>query len=247
MTELYALVVGGVDYGDADRVVHLLTHNGRLAAFAHGAKKSKKRFAGSLEPFSTIRCTMSPRASHGMPSMTQATVERARLPLRDDLSKIALASYVVELSSKVAPEALPADSILELAERTLDRLVEAAKVNMAHRRAFELRLVDALGYRPRTDACLVCGTAAAEMFLDLSAGGVLCALHRTTGRAIGPKTIAWMEQVFEFADRGDEEVGLGPEHADRAARALGPTTAAFFHGLLPKPLASLALLETLAL
>lgn len=241
------MVCGGVDFGDADRVVHLLTNHGRLAVFAHGAKKSKKRFAGALEPFSTIRCTLSDRPVRGMPSISQATVDRARLPLRDDLSKIALASYVVELTSKVAPESLPTEAILELAERTLDRWVLVPAVTIAHRRSFELCLIDVLGYRPRTDACLICGSSAPEMFLDLSAGGVLCMLHRTSGRALGPKTLEWMERVLEASDRGDEDVGLGPEHADRASRALGPATAAFFQGLLPKPLASLALLETLAL
>ena len=53
--DLEALVVGGVDYGEADRVVYLLSREGRLAVFAHGAKTSKRRFQGALEPFTTIR------------------------------------------------------------------------------------------------------------------------------------------------------------------------------------------------
>jgi recombinational DNA repair protein (RecF pathway) len=39
--EVEGIVVGGVDYGEADRVVHLVSRGGRIAVFAHGAKTSK--------------------------------------------------------------------------------------------------------------------------------------------------------------------------------------------------------------
>ena len=45
-----AVVLASVDYGEADRVVTLFTRGrGRLTAFAAGARKSKRRFAGALE------------------------------------------------------------------------------------------------------------------------------------------------------------------------------------------------------
>jgi DNA repair protein RecO (recombination protein O) len=243
---MLALVVGGVDYGDADRVVHLLTKNGRLSVFAHGAKRSKKRFQGALEPFSTITCTLSPKPGHHMATLSQATVENARLAIRSELSKIAFASYVVELASKVAPEAAPSDPIFELAERTLDAIAIRAPT-IASRRTFELRLIDVLGYRPQTTACVVCETASGPFFLDLSHGGALCGEHRTNGKEIGPKTLEWMTRVLDAGDPTDEEAELGAEWADRAARALTAATDVFFRGLLPKPLATTRLLEDVGL
>ena len=45
-----ALVLSTVDFGEADRIVTLFTRgHGRLSAFAAGARKSKRRFAGALE------------------------------------------------------------------------------------------------------------------------------------------------------------------------------------------------------
>jgi DNA repair protein RecO (recombination protein O) len=241
-----AIVSGGVDYGDADRVIHLLTQNGRLSVFAHGARKSKKRFAGSLEPFSTITCTLSPKSAHGMPTLSSANVESARLKIRDDLSKIALASYVVELTGRVAPESAPADPLFELVGRTLDRIVDRP-VTIAARRAFELRLIDELGYRPAMETCTICGVEPEKTFLDLAIGGVLCVDHRTTAKELGPKTRTWMSRVLDASDPADEEAELGAEWADRAARALTDATEAFFSGLLVKPLSTLRLLGDVGL
>ncbi|HLT29189.1 MAG TPA: DNA repair protein RecO, partial [Myxococcaceae bacterium] len=47
-----ALLLSAVDHGESDRVVTFLTRrHGRLSAFAAGARRSKRRFGGTLEPF----------------------------------------------------------------------------------------------------------------------------------------------------------------------------------------------------
>ena len=47
-----AVVVRVVDYGEADRIVTLLTRaRGKLAAMARGARKSRRRFAGGVGMF----------------------------------------------------------------------------------------------------------------------------------------------------------------------------------------------------
>src|SRR5262249_37282659 len=54
-----ALVLGTLDYGDADRMVTLLTRSGgKLTAFAAGARKSRRRFAGALEPGTVLRARL---------------------------------------------------------------------------------------------------------------------------------------------------------------------------------------------
>ena len=59
-----ALVLGTLDYGEADRLVTLLTRRrGKLTAFAAGARKSRRRFAGALEPGTLLRARLVER--HG--------------------------------------------------------------------------------------------------------------------------------------------------------------------------------------
>lgn len=240
---LEALVIGGADYGEADRVVHLLTGRGRLTVFAHGAKKSRRRFAGALEPFATIEATLqrSRRGAGGMPSLTSARVESARLGLRADLGRIALASHVVELAGRVAPEGEPAEPLLGLVRQALDHLV-AAPATVTARRAFELRLLSILGFEPELGGCVVCGAEAPAPGLDLGRGGVLCAAHREGAREVGPRTLVWMREVLA-RDDFVPEVELDPEWAARAAAKAAPILDRALEGLLERPLKSLGLLR----
>ena len=66
-SEVLGIVVGHVDYGEADRIVHLLTpEQGRVAAMARGARKSRKRFGGALDLGNRIRTHIS-RGKGGPP------------------------------------------------------------------------------------------------------------------------------------------------------------------------------------
>lgn len=48
-----AVVLRSVDYGDSDKIVTLFTSGyGKISAIAKGAKRSMKRFGGTLELFS---------------------------------------------------------------------------------------------------------------------------------------------------------------------------------------------------
>ncbi len=245
--ESTVLVLGGVDFGEADRVVHLLGRQGRLSVFAPGAKASKRRFGGALEPFQTIRVTIGGRRRPrgGLPTLAAAVVETSRIALRGDLERIALASYVVELAGRVAPEGEDTSAIFELTNDALDALV-AQPARRALRRAFEVRLLGELGYRPALDACVVCGETEGRRFLELSRGGVLCAAHRQGAKELGPKTLAWLGTTLEAIGL-EPEGGLAPEEAEIAAERLSGPVSGFFAQLLERPLGSSALLADLGL
>lgn len=264
--EVEGLVVGGVDYGDADRILHLLTRDGRRSLFAHGARRSRRRFAGVLDPFTSIRATLEPRRREGLATIASAVVLDARLPLREDLAKIALASYVVELGARVAPEGEAADLLYFLVLAVLGWL-GGNPASVAARRAYELKLIALLGYRPELAGCLECGAPGSH--LDLVRGGALCEAHAGGARAIGPNTRAWLAAtlgavaptvpavptvgaVSAAPGTGGEPAfapdgGLEPTAADVVARKLAAPFAAFFASLLETPLRSTRLLDDLAL
>ncbi|GAG51712.1 unnamed protein product, partial [marine sediment metagenome] len=51
-----ALILRSVDFGESDRIVHLLVPEaGRLTAIAKGARRSFKRFPGTLDLFNHLR------------------------------------------------------------------------------------------------------------------------------------------------------------------------------------------------
>ncbi len=72
-----ALVLRIVDFGESDRILHLLLPGeGRVTAIAKGARRSVRRFAGTLDLFHHLRVQFERRRG-GMARLDQAT--RARL------------------------------------------------------------------------------------------------------------------------------------------------------------------------
>src|SRR6059036_4105985 len=59
-----ALVLRTRPYGESDRIVTLITEqHGKVTGIAKGAKNSRRRFAGSLEPFVLIRAVFRQRTT----------------------------------------------------------------------------------------------------------------------------------------------------------------------------------------
>lgn len=240
-----AIVCGGVNYADADRIVYLLTLRGRVDAFAPGARKSQRRFGGCLEPFTTIEAELSSsrRGRRGLPTLASAHAVVPRLALRRALESIALASYLAELSIHTAVGEEPSDDVFALLTAALDALCTQPASRSA-RVAFELQLASALGYQPELARCVVCFEEPARSYLDFMQGGLLCSAHRGAGPEIGPRTLEWARAVLGHPGGGPPP-GFDDHWAETAATKLIGATAVFFRVLLGRPLKALAMLDTL--
>jgi DNA repair protein RecO (recombination protein O) len=244
ITEIEGIVAGGVDYGEGDRIIHLITPYGRASVFAHGARKSKRRFAGALEMFASVRASIAGRRPRdGMRTVSSAVVLDARLGIRGDLARIALATYSVEVVSIVAPEGQASEGVFRLVAELLDRLAQNP-ASVALRRAFELKLYAELGYHPELDTCTVCSEHAKPAFLDLLRGGIVCASHREYAKEIGPVTLDWVRRVLLGPLSTTD---FDPVAADRAARAIRGPMADAIGSLVGRPLKSLALMDDVKL
>jgi recombinational DNA repair protein (RecF pathway) len=118
--KLRAVVLRSVDYGERDKVVTLLSRErGKLSAFARGARASRRRFGGVLEPFTLVAAEVSERGGD-LWGLEDAAVERAFGAIRGDLLRIACASYAVELAREGPSPSRPTRSrAVDLAEEGL--------------------------------------------------------------------------------------------------------------------------------
>ncbi len=92
-----AVVLSTLDYADADRLVTLFTRShGKLTAFAVGARKSKRRFAGALQPFTLLRAQLVERRGDTF-RLDAADIQETFHRIREDLPRIARALYCLEL------------------------------------------------------------------------------------------------------------------------------------------------------
>lgn len=228
------LILGSLAYGEADRIVRILTPSGPLSFFARGARRSQKRFGGALEPFSSVSFVTKPRrAPSRLPELREVSVKRPRLGLQTRLETIWEAGYLCELFGRMAPEGEESKALLEALETALDKLAEG-RFQLYHRRQLELWLLAFSGYRPVLSAgCEACQRPLGpEAYLDLGRGALFCEAHRGSGVLIGPKTRAFLEAALGAG------VACPPwteADAERAARCLERPIRLFFSGFFSKP------------
>jgi DNA repair protein RecO (recombination protein O) len=179
-----ALVLRAVDFGESDRIVHLLTPAaGRLPAIAKGARRSRRRFPGTLDLFNLLAVQVV-RSRPG----TLARLEGARLlrtyeSIRTGAERFALGCYLLELLDRLAPEGGAPRDLARLfgfargALEWLDREPPSQRMRLL----LELRALEALGLRPELLRCVRCGR-------ELSAG----ARERPAGEPGGARPIPFL-------------------------------------------------------
>jgi DNA repair protein RecO (recombination protein O) len=175
--KLTAIVLRTVDTGESDRVVTLLSRErGKVSAFARGARASRRRFGGSLEPFTLLTAEVRERAASELLGLDSVTPLDAFGGIRGDLARIACAGYAAELARELVREHEPHDDLFDLLAAYLASLA-AAPARPAALRAFELGALRAAGLSPRLDACARCGRpppAEERARFDPGQGGILC-------------------------------------------------------------------------
>jgi DNA repair protein RecO (recombination protein O) len=151
-----AIVLRSQDYGESDEIVTLLTHAaGKLAGIAKGAKRSKRRFAGSLEIFSHVLLEYRPRPGADLVFLERAQIVTPWRRILDSLERYAAASHVVELADKMTAEREVGDELYLLVLAALRR-IDAGEPRPATLRLFELAMLAVSGYRADFSTCHLC-------------------------------------------------------------------------------------------
>jgi len=170
------IIIRQRNLGEADRIVVLFTRErGKLSAVARGVKRVRSKLAGSLQLFCHGRFLLA--AGRSLDVVTQIQLADSFPHLREDLERLAHASYVCELVDALIEEGAFDDVIYDLlvaALRALDEGGEPATIV----RTFELKLLTLLGYGPEADICVSCGVEVegGEAGFSPQEGGILC--HR---------------------------------------------------------------------
>jgi DNA repair protein RecO (recombination protein O) len=157
--QTHALILRAVDVGESDRIVHLLVpEHGRVTARASGARRSTKRFSGTLDLFNHLRVSLHRRRGAPIGRLEQAVLVHHYAPLRSDPARFALACYLLELLDRLAPEGGVRRDMQRLFRFALDSFeaISTHRPDVALRTVLELRALDALGVRPELRRCVGC-------------------------------------------------------------------------------------------
>jgi DNA repair protein RecO (recombination protein O) len=213
-----AIVLRTVDVGEADRIVHLLTpDHGCIAGIAKSARKSVKRFPGTLDLLNHLSVELQ-RKPGRMAYVGKARLVSPFLGMREDPRRYALACYLVELMGRMAPEGGAPDDMRRLFATILSTLqsIEGQTPTRKLRLFVELRALVALGLRPHFRDCVRCSRelkGKGAFAFHVSDGGVLCASCRGDAHGLLPVhlgTLRALAQGMRFELDQLERLTLGP-------------------------------------
>jgi len=152
-----ALVLRTFDQGESDRVVHLYTEVlGRVSAIAKGARRSRRRFPGTLEILSLadVRFVDPPRAV--LARLESAKLVRAFEGIPAHLGRYAIACQFLELLNRATPDRLPQPELFHFAVGVLD-VLDAETPDALLALLVLAKTLARLGYRPQLIRCALCG------------------------------------------------------------------------------------------
>jgi DNA repair protein RecO (recombination protein O) len=148
-----AIVLSRFDYGEADRILTLITPGGgKLKAIAKGIRRPTSRIGGSLEPFAELNVLLARGRTFDV--VTQVSVGHAWLNLRDSL-EAAPRLVLAELADRSLEERTAAEPVYTLLKRAYE-LLDAGMAPGRVARWYEMHLADELGVRPEVDRCVEC-------------------------------------------------------------------------------------------
>ena len=231
-----AVVLRSLRFGEADRILHVYSlAQGRMGVIAKGARKTKSRFGGRIEPLSHVELVLHV-GSGELATVTGASLVRSHATAREDPYRLAVGLIGAEAMLRLFPEQERSDQAFTALTRFLDVLDELPVPEGIRPEldalglAFQLKLIWVAGYLPHLGTCAECGADGPFTGFSAAAGGVVCGAcaGRTAAIGLSPGGAAGIEGLLRVPLADSHAVELAP----RGAReTLAAVTACYeYHG-----------------
>lgn len=160
--------------GEADKFIDVLSEDQGLIEFCvRGVKKISSRHTAATQVFAySVFCGDQKGDTYFLRSAEPISIF---YPLRTEVSRFALASYLSEVLRYAVTTNEPAREVLRLLLNTLHFLSEGKKSVPLLKSIFELRLLSDIGMMPEVVGCHQCGAYSAKaMYLIVEKGILFC-------------------------------------------------------------------------
>ena len=170
-----AIVLKTFDFRETSLIAHFFTKDhGRINGILKGIRKDPRKFASTLEPFSSNEIVFYQSRNSGLQLVSQCDLKDNFNSLRNNLESITSAYYLVDLLKQLMPEEEKNTAVYELAVSALKQMElsnEPRKVS----RVFIIKFLKLIGFRPRLEACVICNKdVLGEAYFNARRGGLLC-------------------------------------------------------------------------
>lgn len=123
-----AYVFRRTNYGEADRIINLITPVGKISAIAKGVRKPKSKLAGGIEMFSLVQVNLHFGKSD-MAVLTGTKMISFYGEILKDLGRMELASEILKKVSK-ASDSVDSPELFEIVDQSLSSLNVGFDINL---------------------------------------------------------------------------------------------------------------------
>lgn len=224
----HAIVLRETNYKEADKILTLLTRDfGKRTVKARGCRRKNSRLTAGSQLLSYSECTLYERGE--FTTLTEADCLEQFWSVRQDLERLALASYFAEVTDASAQVGETCPELLSLLLNCLYALDTLKKPQAMVKAVFELRLLALTGFAPFLESCAVCGNPEPmSARLNLSEGVLHCAACRAQmeggiSMPLPPAALAAARYIVS----GNPKKLFSFVVGDESMRRLGDATEAF--------------------
>ena len=243
-TVVKGIVLRAVDTKESDKILTVLTPNGKLPVVAKGARSRKSRVTACTQLLAYAEFTLS--ETRGWQYLVEGSTLELFDGVRQDIELLSLASYFAELTEAAVLEEVESGEVLSLLLNALYGLGTLKKPQALVKAAFELKLMSLIGFEPLADACAYCGNPEpAEPLLDVREGVLCC---KTCGRGerglsmpLSGSSLAALRRVLY----GDPKRLYSFSLAAPDLKKLGDAAEAYVHAMLERGFGTLDFYKTL--
>lgn len=178
-----AVVVRSYDFGEADRIIVLLTeHHGLVRGVAKGVRRAKSRFGSRLQPFVDLDVNLYP--GRNLFTISQAdTVDFYGAGIIDNYDCYTAACAVLESAERLSYSDPGGDPYLYRAVvATFSRLQDSDTPTLVLDE-FLLQAMEHAGWAPSLFDCAACGARGPHHAFHPAVGGAACHACRPPGAA----------------------------------------------------------------
>ncbi len=153
-----AIVLRSMKYRETSKIVTLYTRSfGKISVLAKGARQTKSKFGGALEPMSHIEVVLYKKAHRELHLLSNASIIHLNRELHRDFNRLTIGYAVIELLNTVMHDEEENEHVFTLSEHVLEELDSGTKNFLNLLFYYEIKLATLLGFGLIFDRCCKCG------------------------------------------------------------------------------------------
>jgi DNA repair protein RecO (recombination protein O) len=211
-----ALVLRTYKLGESDRIVVFLTRDrGKKRGVAKGARVSRRRFGGALEPLTRVRVAYFEKETRELVSLNFADPLASPMAARDPAA-LGYVGYFADLLDAWSPDNDAQEPLFRLGSAALDALAAGTPAAVLAR-YFEYWLLRLEGVYPSVTACADCGRAFGDRGASLDREHLRFVCRACAGTAaagtLSAAALAFLREAARVPPAALARVGLEPDAA----------------------------------